>query len=32
GALGHRKVCVNLNKATKAGTYGYCGLQFRQYH
>lgn len=32
GALGHMKVCVNLNKATKTGTYSYCGLQFRRYH
>lgn len=30
GALGHPKVYINLDKDTKTGTCGYCGLQFRQ--
>ncbi|XP_059772687.1 NADH dehydrogenase [ubiquinone] iron-sulfur protein 6, mitochondrial [Balaenoptera ricei] len=30
GALGHPKVYINLDKETKTGTCGYCGLQFRQ--
>ncbi|XP_044514030.1 NADH dehydrogenase [ubiquinone] iron-sulfur protein 6, mitochondrial-like [Gracilinanus agilis] len=32
GALGHLKVYVNLDKETKTGTCGYCGLQFTQHH
>ncbi|XP_002918875.2 NADH dehydrogenase [ubiquinone] iron-sulfur protein 6, mitochondrial isoform X1 [Ailuropoda melanoleuca] len=32
GALGHPKVYINLDKETKTGTCGYCGLQFRQHH
>ncbi|XP_053323812.1 NADH dehydrogenase [ubiquinone] iron-sulfur protein 6, mitochondrial [Spea bombifrons] len=32
GALGHPKVYINLDKETKTGTCGYCGLQFRQNH
>ncbi|XP_025780193.1 NADH dehydrogenase [ubiquinone] iron-sulfur protein 6, mitochondrial [Puma concolor] len=32
GALGHPKVYINLDKETKTGTCGYCGLQFRQQH
>ncbi|XP_034561108.1 NADH dehydrogenase [ubiquinone] iron-sulfur protein 6, mitochondrial [Notolabrus celidotus] len=32
GALGHPKVYINLDKDTKVGTCGYCGLQFRQKH
>uniref|UniRef100_A0A8C7CE77 NADH dehydrogenase [ubiquinone] iron-sulfur protein 6, mitochondrial n=1 Tax=Neovison vison TaxID=452646 RepID=A0A8C7CE77_NEOVI len=31
GALGHPKVYINLDKETKTGTCGYCGLQFRQH-
>ncbi|XP_062067874.1 NADH dehydrogenase [ubiquinone] iron-sulfur protein 6, mitochondrial isoform X2 [Lepus europaeus] len=31
GALGHPKVYINLDKDTKTGTCGYCGLQFRQH-
>ncbi|XP_063041736.1 NADH dehydrogenase [ubiquinone] iron-sulfur protein 6, mitochondrial [Engraulis encrasicolus] len=30
GALGHPKVYINLDKTTKVGTCGYCGLQFKQ--
>ncbi|XP_044516122.1 NADH dehydrogenase [ubiquinone] iron-sulfur protein 6, mitochondrial-like [Gracilinanus agilis] len=30
GALGHPKVYINLDKETKTGTCGYCGLQFIQ--
>ncbi|XP_046874733.1 NADH dehydrogenase [ubiquinone] iron-sulfur protein 6, mitochondrial [Hypomesus transpacificus] len=32
GALGHPKVYINLDKDTKVGTCGYCGLQFKQSH
>ncbi|XP_063778886.1 NADH dehydrogenase [ubiquinone] iron-sulfur protein 6, mitochondrial [Pseudophryne corroboree] len=32
GALGHPKVYINLDKETKIGTCGYCGLQFKQKH
>nr|XP_003462156.1 NADH dehydrogenase [ubiquinone] iron-sulfur protein 6, mitochondrial [Cavia porcellus] len=32
GALGHPKVYINLDKETKMGTCGYCGLQFKQQH
>ncbi|KAG7458025.1 hypothetical protein MATL_G00233470 [Megalops atlanticus] len=32
GALGHPKVYINLDKETKTGTCGYCGLQFQQKH
>ncbi|CAL1584412.1 unnamed protein product [Knipowitschia caucasica] len=32
GALGHPKVYINLDKDTKVGTCGYCGLQFKQQH
>ncbi|NP_001290997.1 NADH dehydrogenase [ubiquinone] iron-sulfur protein 6, mitochondrial [Esox lucius] len=32
GALGHPKVYINLDKETKVGTCGYCGLQFKQTH
>lgn len=32
GALGHPRVYINLDKETKTGTCGYCGLQFRQPH
>ncbi|XP_060109615.1 NADH dehydrogenase [ubiquinone] iron-sulfur protein 6, mitochondrial [Heteronotia binoei] len=34
GALGHPKVYINLDKDTKTGTCGYCGLQFvqKQHH
>ncbi|XP_068932628.1 NADH dehydrogenase [ubiquinone] iron-sulfur protein 6, mitochondrial isoform X2 [Petaurus breviceps papuanus] len=32
GALGHPKVYINLDKETKTGTCGYCGLQFKQQH
>ncbi|XP_044520450.1 NADH dehydrogenase [ubiquinone] iron-sulfur protein 6, mitochondrial-like [Gracilinanus agilis] len=32
GALGHPKVYINLDKETKTGTCGYCGLQFTQHH
>ncbi|TRY96536.1 hypothetical protein DNTS_016968 [Danionella cerebrum] len=32
GALGHPKVYINLDKDTKVGTCGYCGLQFKQDH
>ncbi|KAG8442574.1 hypothetical protein GDO86_011385 [Hymenochirus boettgeri] len=32
GALGHPKVYINLDKETKNGTCGYCGLQFKQKH
>ncbi|OWK02107.1 NDUFS6 [Cervus elaphus hippelaphus] len=32
GALGHPRVYINLDKDTKTGTCGYCGLQFRQQH
>lgn len=32
GALGHPKVYINLDKDTKVGTCGYCGLQFQQKH
>ncbi|XP_031991473.1 NADH dehydrogenase [ubiquinone] iron-sulfur protein 6, mitochondrial [Hylobates moloch] len=32
GALGHPKVYINLDKETKTGMCGYCGLQFRQHH
>ncbi|XP_077405841.1 NADH dehydrogenase [ubiquinone] iron-sulfur protein 6, mitochondrial [Vanacampus margaritifer] len=32
GALGHPKVYINLDKDTKVGTCGYCGLQFKQTH
>uniref|UniRef100_A0A4W5Q4X8 NADH:ubiquinone oxidoreductase subunit S6 n=1 Tax=Hucho hucho TaxID=62062 RepID=A0A4W5Q4X8_9TELE len=32
GALGHPKVYINLDKETKVGTCGYCGLQFKQIH
>ncbi|XP_036993297.1 NADH dehydrogenase [ubiquinone] iron-sulfur protein 6, mitochondrial [Artibeus jamaicensis] len=31
GALGHPRVYINLDKETKTGTCGYCGLQFRQH-
>ncbi|XP_069469807.1 NADH dehydrogenase [ubiquinone] iron-sulfur protein 6, mitochondrial [Ambystoma mexicanum] len=30
GALGHPKVYINLDKETKIGTCGYCGLQFKK--
>ncbi|KAM4028220.1 NADH dehydrogenase [ubiquinone] iron-sulfur protein 6, mitochondrial [Anomaloglossus baeobatrachus] len=32
GALGHPRVYINLDKETKTGTCGYCGLQFKQKH
>ncbi|XP_077052806.1 NADH dehydrogenase [ubiquinone] iron-sulfur protein 6, mitochondrial [Siphateles boraxobius] len=32
GALGHPRVYINLDKETKVGTCGYCGLQFKQKH
>ncbi|KAK0153558.1 NADH dehydrogenase [ubiquinone] iron-sulfur protein 6, mitochondrial [Merluccius polli] len=32
GALGHPKVYINLDKDTRVGTCGYCGLQFKQIH
>ncbi|KAG7276078.1 hypothetical protein CRUP_035154 [Coryphaenoides rupestris] len=32
GALGHPKVYINLDKDTRVGTCGYCGLQFKQVH
>uniref|UniRef100_UPI00398E7115 NADH dehydrogenase [ubiquinone] iron-sulfur protein 6, mitochondrial isoform X2 n=1 Tax=Pristiophorus japonicus TaxID=55135 RepID=UPI00398E7115 len=32
GALGHPKVYINLDKDTKVGTCGYCGLRFKQTH
>ncbi|XP_013883870.1 NADH dehydrogenase [ubiquinone] iron-sulfur protein 6, mitochondrial [Austrofundulus limnaeus] len=32
GALGHPKVYINLDKDTKVGTCGYCGLRFQQNH
>ncbi|KAM5157361.1 NADH dehydrogenase [ubiquinone] iron-sulfur protein 6, mitochondrial [Mantella aurantiaca] len=32
GALGHPKVYINLDKETKSGTCGYCGLRFQQKH
>ncbi|XP_061597937.1 NADH dehydrogenase [ubiquinone] iron-sulfur protein 6, mitochondrial [Cololabis saira] len=32
GALGHPKVYINLDKDTKVGTCGYCGLQFKHKH
>ncbi|XP_068189305.1 NADH dehydrogenase [ubiquinone] iron-sulfur protein 6, mitochondrial [Antennarius striatus] len=32
GALGHPKIYINLDKDTKVGTCGYCGLQFKQKH
>ncbi|MEE6465486.1 hypothetical protein FKM82_006568 [Ascaphus truei] len=32
GALGHPKVYINLDKQTRNGTCGYCGLQFKQKH
>ncbi|XP_020829249.1 NADH dehydrogenase [ubiquinone] iron-sulfur protein 6, mitochondrial-like [Phascolarctos cinereus] len=32
GALGHPKVYINLDKETKTGTCGYCGLQFKHHH
>ncbi|XP_062943395.1 NADH dehydrogenase [ubiquinone] iron-sulfur protein 6, mitochondrial [Cynocephalus volans] len=32
GALGHPKVYINLDKETKTGTCGYCGLRFTQHH
>ncbi|XP_076016061.1 NADH dehydrogenase [ubiquinone] iron-sulfur protein 6, mitochondrial [Genypterus blacodes] len=32
GALGHPKVYINLDKDTKVGTCGYCGLQFKHQH
>ncbi|XP_018582652.2 NADH dehydrogenase [ubiquinone] iron-sulfur protein 6, mitochondrial [Scleropages formosus] len=32
GALGHPKVYINLDKETKVGTCGYCGLRFQQKH
>ncbi|KAM6224720.1 NADH dehydrogenase [ubiquinone] iron-sulfur protein 6, mitochondrial [Rhynchocyon petersi] len=32
GALGHPRVFINLDKETKTGTCGYCGLQFKQHH
>ncbi|KAJ7338376.1 hypothetical protein JRQ81_011644, partial [Phrynocephalus forsythii] len=32
GALGHPKVYINLDKDTKTGTCGYCGLRFKQKH
>ncbi|XP_015268808.1 PREDICTED: NADH dehydrogenase [ubiquinone] iron-sulfur protein 6, mitochondrial [Gekko japonicus] len=32
GALGHPRVYINLDKDTKTGTCGYCGLQFTQKH
>ncbi|XP_075777635.1 NADH dehydrogenase [ubiquinone] iron-sulfur protein 6, mitochondrial [Pelodiscus sinensis] len=32
GARGHPKVYINLDKDTKTGTCGYCGLQFKQQH
>ncbi|XP_006140195.3 NADH dehydrogenase [ubiquinone] iron-sulfur protein 6, mitochondrial [Tupaia chinensis] len=31
GALGHPRVYINLDKETRSGTCGYCGLQFRQH-
>ncbi|KAJ1203827.1 hypothetical protein NDU88_007608 [Pleurodeles waltl] len=31
GALGHPKVYINLDKDTKTGTCGYCGLQFKKH-
>ncbi|XP_069075822.1 NADH dehydrogenase [ubiquinone] iron-sulfur protein 6, mitochondrial isoform X3 [Pleurodeles waltl] len=31
GALGHPKVFINLDKDTKTGTCGYCGLQFKKH-
>ncbi|XP_078541853.1 NADH dehydrogenase [ubiquinone] iron-sulfur protein 6, mitochondrial [Lissotriton helveticus] len=30
GALGHPKVYINLDKDTRTGTCGYCGLQFKK--
>uniref|UniRef100_A0A671LA71 NADH dehydrogenase [ubiquinone] iron-sulfur protein 6, mitochondrial n=1 Tax=Sinocyclocheilus anshuiensis TaxID=1608454 RepID=A0A671LA71_9TELE len=32
GAIGHPRVYINLDKETKSGTCGYCGLQFKQKH
>ncbi|XP_059801129.1 NADH dehydrogenase [ubiquinone] iron-sulfur protein 6, mitochondrial [Hypanus sabinus] len=32
GARGHPKVYINLDKETKVGTCGYCGLRFKQKH
>ncbi|XP_017276497.1 NADH dehydrogenase [ubiquinone] iron-sulfur protein 6, mitochondrial [Kryptolebias marmoratus] len=32
GALGHPKVYINLDKDSKVGTCGYCGLRFQQKH
>ncbi|XP_053448334.1 NADH dehydrogenase [ubiquinone] iron-sulfur protein 6, mitochondrial-like [Nycticebus coucang] len=32
GALGHPRQHINLNKETKTGMCGYCGLQFKQHH
>ncbi|KAK7124843.1 hypothetical protein R3I94_019037 [Phoxinus phoxinus] len=32
GALGHPRVYINLDKETKVGTCGYCGLQFKHKH
>ncbi|XP_006872437.1 PREDICTED: NADH dehydrogenase [ubiquinone] iron-sulfur protein 6, mitochondrial [Chrysochloris asiatica] len=32
GALGHPRVYINLDKETKTGTCGYCGLQFKHHH
>ncbi|MGH0157513.1 UNVERIFIED_CONTAM: hypothetical protein FKN15_049034 [Acipenser sinensis] len=32
GALGHPRVYINLDKDTKVGTCGYCGLRFKQKH
>ncbi|MBN3299944.1 NADH dehydrogenase [ubiquinone] iron-sulfur protein 6, mitochondrial [Amia ocellicauda] len=32
GALGHPRVFINLDKDTKVGTCGYCGLRFQQKH
>uniref|UniRef100_A0A6P8QED9 NADH dehydrogenase [ubiquinone] iron-sulfur protein 6, mitochondrial n=1 Tax=Geotrypetes seraphini TaxID=260995 RepID=A0A6P8QED9_GEOSA len=32
GALGHPKVYINLDKDSKTGTCGYCGLRFKQKH
>ncbi|XP_055002428.1 NADH dehydrogenase [ubiquinone] iron-sulfur protein 6, mitochondrial-like [Sorex araneus] len=32
GALGHPRVYINLDKETKTGTCGSCGLQFRWQH
>ncbi|XP_039592797.1 NADH dehydrogenase [ubiquinone] iron-sulfur protein 6, mitochondrial [Polypterus senegalus] len=32
GALGHPRVYINLDKETKIGTCGYCGLRFKQKH